>query len=121
MFYYAMTYIIMMSEIESEEEAAEEFRVQLENVFFETLFPVNDPFELIPLLPDGKDTVFNIGNVTISAKDIGMKYNDYQEFPYESRDELIDDIIRSVREHGDLYREEKEYEHSITIEFWAQC
>lgn len=105
-----------MSSIENVDDAEEELRTQLQNVFPGAMFPVDDPFELIPLLPDGKDTVFDVGTVSIPAKDLGMKYNDHQEYPYDDPESLIDDIIRSVKEHDDLYREDKEYEHSLTID-----
>ncbi len=106
-----------MGEIQNEEEAAAVLGSMLEDVFLDAFFPVESPFDLIPLLPDGKDTVFTVGKVKISAKDIGMKYNDHQEYPYDSSDQLIEDIIKSVQKHGDLFIEDKNYKHSMTIKF----
>lgn len=105
-----------MGSVNSREEAEREFRSTLEDTFRESVFPVEDPFELIPLLPDGKDTVFSVGRINIPPKDLGLKYSEYQDYPYDTREKLISDIIERVKKEGDLYREKTEYSSSVTIE-----
>ena len=105
-----------MGKIEDKEEAEELFRSKLNNVFVKSMFPIEDSFEVIPLLPDGKDTTFDVGNVTIPAKNIGMKYNTYLDFPYYSQQSLVGDIVEGAKEHDDLIEDEREWEYSMTIE-----
>ena len=105
-----------MVDVDSRDKAESVLRNQLDAVFADPLFPVEDPFDLIPLLPDGKDTVFEVGDVCIPARDLGVKYSKYQEFPYDTSEELIDDIIVGVKEEGDLYHSTDDYEYSETIQ-----
>lgn len=74
-----------------------ELREQLTAVFGHAEYPVTDPFELIPLLPDGAATEFRAGDVVVPAIDLGMTYGDYQEYPYHSVEELVDDIIAGLK------------------------
>ena len=72
-------------------------RRQLTEVFGAASYPVTDPFELIPVLPDGAATTFEAGDVTIGAMELGMEYADYQEYPYESVEPLVDDLMAGLR------------------------
>jgi len=72
-------------------------RRQLTEVFGAASYPVTDPFELIPVLPDGAATTFEAGDVTIGAMELGMEYADYQEYPYESVEALVDDLMAGLR------------------------
>ena len=73
-----------------------EIRRQLTEVFGAASYPVTDPFELIPVLPDGAATTFEAGDVTLGAMEIGMEYADYQEYPYESVEALVDDLMAGL-------------------------
>jgi len=77
-------------------------RSQFRRVFGEAAFPLRDPFELIPLLPDGPATEFTANGVTIPAIELGMTYGKYQSYPYESVDGLVDDLIYALEQEGDL-------------------
>lgn len=83
-----------------ETEAA--LRSQFRQVFGEAAFPLRDPFELIPLLPDGPGTEFTADGVTIPAIELGMTYGKYQSYPYQSVDGLVDDLIHALEQEGDL-------------------
>ena len=72
-------------------------RQQLTEVFAAAQYPVTDPFELIPVLPDGAATTFEAGDVTIGAMELGMEYADYQEYPYEHVEPLVDDLMAGLR------------------------
>lgn len=75
-----------------------EIRRQLTEVFAAAQYPISDPFALIPVLPDGAATTFQAGAVTIGAMELGMAYADYQDYPYESVDPLVDDLMTGLRE-----------------------
>ena len=78
----------------------ETFREQFIEVFGKADFPLDSPFKLIPLLPDGIRTTFESGDITIPAIDLGMKFGEYQEYPYEKVEDLVDDLIHGLREEG---------------------
>lgn len=77
-----------------------QMRQQLIEVFGEAEYPVMEPFELIPVLPDGAETTFEAGNITLGAMDIGMGYAEYQEYPYRSVEALVDDLMTGLRDEG---------------------
>lgn len=89
----------MTSEGPSPEAA---LRDQFETTFARATYPVTDPFELIPVLPDGPATEFTAGEVTIPAIDLGMTYGQYQTYPYHSVDALVDDLIAGLKTEGTL-------------------
>jgi len=74
-----------------------EIRRQLTEIFGAAEYPVTDPFELIPVLPDGAATTFEAGDVTIGAMELGMEYADYQEYPYDSVEPLVEDLMTGLR------------------------
>jgi hypothetical protein len=79
-------------------EKATAFREQLRSVFERAEYPVTDPMELIPVLPDGAATTFEAGDVELGAMDVGMGYAEYQEYPYEDVEGLVDDLMRGLRD-----------------------
>jgi len=79
-----------------------ELREQFERTFGRAEFPLRDPFELLPLLPDGPATEFTAGDVTVPAIDLGMVYGQYQTYPYESVTALVDDLITGLEREGVL-------------------
>jgi hypothetical protein len=79
-----------------------ELREQFYATFSRAEFPVTDPFELIPVLPDGPATEFRSEEVVVPAIELGMTYGEYQDFPYESVDVLVDDLITGLKIEGEL-------------------
>jgi len=77
-------------------------RDQLTTTFEQASYPIADPFRLIPLLPNGGETEFRAGSVVIPAVDLGLKYKEYQDFPYDSVDPLVEDLIEAMKTEGDL-------------------
>ena len=76
----------------------ETFREQFTEVFGKANYPLDSPFKLIPLLPDGIRTTFESGDIVIPAIDLGMVYGEYQEYPYEAVEELVDDLIQGLKQ-----------------------
>lgn len=81
-------------------DTADELREELKAVFNAADYPVEDPMELTSVLPDGPSTTFEAGDVSIGVMDFGAKYADYQDYPYESSEALIDDLMAGFREEG---------------------
>ncbi|WP_435360642.1 MTH865 family protein [Haloarchaeobius sp. DFWS5] len=82
-------------------DAAErEVRDQLHALVDPTSFPVADPFELIPAMPGGPQTRVSVGERQYTAMELAVRLADYQDFPYESADRLVDDVVAAMREEG---------------------
>jgi len=87
-------------ETPAEIEAA--LREQLTATFGQADYPLGDPFELLPLLPDGPETEFRAGPVVVPAVDFGLAYKEYQSYPYDSVESLVDDLIAVLKAEGEL-------------------
>jgi hypothetical protein len=81
-------------------DTAAKLREELEAVFTDAEYPVEDPMELASVLPDGPNTTFEAGEVSVSVMDLGGAYASYQTYPYETPESLIDDLMRGFREEG---------------------
>jgi len=75
-----------------------EIRRQLLDVFGRASYPLADPLELVPVLPDGAATTFESGDVAFGAMELGAEYNDYLDFPYADAESLVDDLMSGLRE-----------------------
>jgi len=83
-------------------DAEAALRRQLTDAFEGAEYPVADPFELVPLLPDGPATEFRAGEVVVPAIELGTTYAEYQEYPYESVEALVDDLVEGFEREGVL-------------------
>jgi len=77
-----------------------EMREQLTDVFGKAAYPVEDPFDLVEVLPNGSDTTFEAGDVSVNVMDFGMKYPDYQSYPYDDVSGLVDDLMHALRDNN---------------------
>jgi hypothetical protein len=84
------------------DDAEAELRAQFRAAFEGADFPVTDPMDLVPALPNGPGTTFEAGDVSLSAMELASTTGDYQEFPYESVDDLVDDVIGALKAEGVL-------------------
>mgnify|MGYP006295419597 FL=1 len=82
------------------DDVAAELREQFRTAFEGADFPVTDQMDLVPALPDGPGTRFEAGDVSFSAMELAAKLDGHQEFPYESVDELVDDVMAALEAEG---------------------
>lgn len=75
-----------------------QIRNQLIEVFSNADYPIAEPFELIPALPDGAATTFEAADIELGAMDIGMGYAEYQEYPYRDAESLVDDLMQGLHD-----------------------
>lgn len=75
-----------------------ELREQFMDAFENADYPVNNPMELVPALPNGPGTTFEAGDVRLTAMELATKLSDVQEFPYDSADELVDDLMDGLKQ-----------------------
>lgn len=83
-----------MSDVEAE------LRGQFEEAFADASYPVESATDLLPALPDGPMTTFEAEDLRMTAMELGTEFGDAAEFPYESVDPLVDDLIAVLRADG---------------------
>lgn len=85
------------------DEATEaEIREQLLDAFEGAEYPVKNQMDLVPALPNGPGTRFEAGDVSFTAMELAAKLGSHQEFPYDSAETLVDDVMEGLRAEGML-------------------
>ncbi|SNR23016.1 MTH865 family protein [Halorubrum vacuolatum] len=74
-----------------------ELREQFIDAFEGADYPVNNQMDLVPALPNGPATKFEAGDVSLTAMEMAAKLGSEQEFPYDTVEELVDDIIAGLK------------------------
>ena len=77
-----------------------ELREQFHDAFGAADFPVQNQMDLVPALPNGPGTTFEAGDVSFSAMELAANLSGHQNFPYESADDLVDDLIAGMKAEG---------------------
>ncbi|SEO40539.1 hypothetical protein SAMN04487948_102265 [Halogranum amylolyticum] len=86
----------------SNDETAAEIRSQLLEAFNGAEYPVSNQMDLVPALPNGPGTRFEAGDTSFTAMEMAAKLGSHQEFPYNSAEELVDDVMDGLRAEGML-------------------
>ena len=76
----------------------DDLREQFTEAFEGADYPVNSPMDLVPALPNGPGTRFESGDFSMTAMELNTKAGGEQEFPYDSVDDLVDDIMDGLEE-----------------------
>jgi hypothetical protein len=76
----------------------ENVRQQFREAFEGADYPVNSPMDLVPALPNGPATTFEIGDETITAMELNQEASGEADYPYETVDELVDDLVQGMEE-----------------------
>ena len=80
----------------------DEVRQQFVDAFEGADYPVNSPMDLVPALPNGPGTTFQVGDEEITAMELNQRSGGEQDFPYDNVDDLVDDIMDGLEEEGYL-------------------
>ena len=78
----------------------EQLREQLRDAFEGADFPVNNQMDLVPALPNGPGTKFEADGVSFTAMEMAAKLGNHQDFPYDSVDQLVDDVMEGLKAEG---------------------
>ncbi|MFC5279674.1 MTH865 family protein [Halorubrum rubrum] len=73
-----------------------ELREQFMDAFGGADFPVQNQMDLVPALPNGPATKFEAGDVSFTAMELAAKLGSAQDFPYDTPEELVDDILDAL-------------------------
>lgn len=82
----------------ADDETEAELRKQFTEAFEGADYPVSNPMDLVPALPNGPGTRFEAGDVSFTAMELSTKMSDTQDFPYENVDALVDDLIDGLKQ-----------------------
>jgi hypothetical protein len=82
----------------ADEETEAELREQFTEAFEGADYPVSNPMDLVPALPDGPGTRFEAGDVSFTAMELSTKLSDTQDFPYDDVETLVDDLMDGLKE-----------------------
>lgn len=74
-----------------------ELREQLLEALKDADYPVDGQMDLVPALPDGPSTTFEAGDTSFTAMEMAARLGDHQEFPYDSVEALVDDIVEGLK------------------------
>jgi hypothetical protein len=69
-----------------------DLREQMIDAFKDADYPIDSPMDLVPALPNGPGTRFESDDFSMTAMELNTKLGG-GEFPYESADEFVDDIL----------------------------
>jgi hypothetical protein len=71
-----------------------DLREQFTDAFEGADYPISSPMDLVPALPAGPSTKFESGDFSMTAMELSTKLDG--EFPYETVDEFVDDVMDSL-------------------------
>ena len=71
-------------------------REQFTEAFEDADYPISSPMDLVPALPSGPSTTFESGEFSMTAMELNTKLDG--EFPYESVDAFVDDVMTSLED-----------------------
>ncbi|SFS96445.1 MTH865 family protein [Halostagnicola kamekurae] len=78
-----------------------ELRDQMTEAFEGADYPISSPMDLVPALPNGPGTKFESGDFSMTAMELNTKLSG-GDFPYESVDAFVDDVIENLKEQGEI-------------------
>jgi hypothetical protein len=77
-------------------------RQQFTEAFEGADYPVNSPMDLVPALPNGPATQFEVGDESITAMELNQKAAGEADYPYETVDDLVDDLVEGMKDRDYL-------------------
>lgn len=76
----------------------EKLRRQMLDIFEQADYPISSPMDLLSVLPDGPSTTFEADGFSITALELNTKGADKADFPYNSAEGFVNDIIDGLKE-----------------------
>jgi len=73
----------------------QDLREQFTEAFEGADYPISSPMDLVPALPNGPGTKFESGDFSMTAMELNTKLGS-GNFPYDSVDAFVDDIIEQL-------------------------
>jgi hypothetical protein len=83
-------------------DARSELRSQLLSAVSKADYPVGGKLDLLPVLPDGPTTTFEVGDDTVTAMQLATAIGGRADFPYDTPEALVGDILDALEDEGDI-------------------
>ena len=83
-----------------ENDVEREVRDRLSGVLSSVSFPVHDQLAVAAAIDQPHTERVRVGDRTFTAMALAVRLEPYQDFPYESQAELVDDVVTGLREEG---------------------
>jgi hypothetical protein len=82
----------------------DELREQLIDAFEGADYPVSNPMDFLPALPNGPATTFESGDFSMSVMELNNAVDEDQgdRFPYDNAEEVADDIVEGLQERDEI-------------------
>lgn len=87
---------------DARETAEARVRDRLHVVLADVAFPVADPLEVAAAVDVPHSQRIDVGDRRFTAMELAVRLEPYQDFPYDSADALVADVIDGLREEGFL-------------------
>ncbi len=78
-----------------------ELREQMIDAFEGADYPISSPMDLVPALPNGPGTKFESDDFSMTAMELNTKLSG-GDFPYDSADGFVDDVLEELEENGHI-------------------
>jgi hypothetical protein len=88
------------------DRTTEPLRAQLVEAFETTTFPVRRPTALLSAMANGRG-VFVVDDVELVALELALTCGESLSFPYETVDDIVDDIVAALRRSLDEPRPDR--------------
>lgn len=75
----------------------DDLREQFIEAFEGADYPITNPMDLVPALPDGPGTRFESGDFAMTAMELNTKLSG-GEFPYDDVESFVDDVMDELEE-----------------------
>lgn len=80
------------------EDAERVVRDQLAAILVDVAFPVEDQLAVAAAVDAPHSTRLQVGDRRMTAMELAVRLEPYQDFPYESLDGLVEDVVAGLRE-----------------------
>ncbi|WP_227131789.1 MTH865 family protein [Halorubellus salinus] len=88
------------SEERDREDAERVVRDHLAAVLVDVSFPVDDQLAVAAAVDAPHSRRVRVGDRRFTAMELAVRLEPYQDFPYDSLDELVDDVVNGLREEA---------------------
>ena len=78
-----------------------DLRQQMIDAFEGADYPISNPMDLVPALPNGPGTRFESGDFSMTAMELNTKLPS-GNFPYDDPESFVDDVMENLEEEGYL-------------------
>jgi len=78
-----------------------DLRQQMIDAFEGADYPISNPMDLVPALPNGPGTRFESGDFSMTAMELNTKLPS-GDFPYDDPESFVDDVMANLEEEGYL-------------------